>query len=300
MDRTAAHVVPVQQVAVEAFLAGAEFFQVVRGGHAGSIEEVFVLADAVRTGFGRFTLRGQAVDGHFGLVDRNRTEHTDLRAELIHDEHVRVQAEVPQMVDHPAGARFAKLFHQFSLAFGNRPVLAVRPLDPQADVTLFKSKEAARHLVPATGVHRLHVVGRLAGLAAVGGGDVVPVGGGDVIAVGAVFRLNLPVAVKGVGGRTTQHFEAFRRLVAQQVEDAGGFAQVFLQRLYIVRQAGEQETTVVFKTRQLLQVVRTVAVEGVRVAGAVRILHLDQLAGGVEGPAVERAGEHRLVAAPGA
>ena len=80
----AGHVVPLEVFAVEAFLAGAEFLQIVGGGHAGGVEEVLVLADASGASFGGFALRGDAVDRDLGTVRGDRPENADLGAELIH------------------------------------------------------------------------------------------------------------------------------------------------------------------------------------------------------------------------
>src|SRR3954451_14772641 len=60
-------------------------------------------------------------------------------------------------------------------------------------------------------------------------------------------------------------------------------------------EAAEQETAVALEPGHLGQVVGAVLVELVRVAGTRRVLDLQQLAGIVESPAVERAGISRLV-----
>ena len=156
---------------------------------------------------------------------------------------------------------------------------------------------AAALLAPGAGVHGLDLV--LAGilfLAAAGGGGVVPVHGRHVIAVGAVLGRQLPVPVKGVGRRSAQHFQPLGRLVHDHVDDLGRFAQELGQRLHVGVQAAEQEATVVLEARHLLQVVRAFLVEAVGVTGIFRILHLQQLAAVVEGPAVEGAGVGALVA----
>ena len=74
-------------------------------------------------------------------------------------------------------------------------------------------------------------------------------------------------------------------------------AEVVRQRRHVGVEAAEQEAAVVLEPRDLRQVMRAVAVEGLRVAGGLGVLHLQQLAGVVEGPAVERTGVGRLVAA---
>src|SRR4051794_26855533 len=89
-----AHVVPRRGGRPEGELAGAELLEVVRGGHPGGVEEVLVLADPVSAGLGALALGGDAVDRDLGLVRRDRLEVPDLRAELVHQVDVRVQAQV--------------------------------------------------------------------------------------------------------------------------------------------------------------------------------------------------------------
>src|SRR5205085_5042301 len=55
--------------------------------------------------------------------------------------------------------------------------------------------------------------------------------------------------------------------------------------------------TVRFEPRYFRQIVRTLRVEAVRISGAVRVLHLQELAGIVKGPAVEGAGVGGFIAA---
>ena len=69
------------------------------------------------------------------------------------------------------------------------------------------------------------------------------------------------------------------------------------QRLHVGVQAAEQEAAVALEPGDPGQVVAALLVEGFRVAGAVRVLHLQQFAAVVECPAVERASEGRLVVA---
>src|SRR5260370_42323425 len=72
---------------------------------------------------------------------------------------------------------------------------------------------------------------------------------------------------------------------------------MLLERLHIGIETTKPETAVIFETRDLRQVMRTVLVEVLRISSPLRILRLEQLAGVVEGPAVERTGVARLVAA---
>ncbi len=163
---------------------------------------------------------------------------------------------------------------------------------------MIEGVEAAALPAPVACVHGPDLV--LAGvllLAVVGGGGVVPVHGGDVVAVGAVLGLQLPVAFEGIGGGAAQHFQSIGGLVHDHVDDLGGFAQEILERRHIRVQAAEQEAAIVFKARHLFQIVRGFLVEAVGIAGAFRVLDLEQLAAVVEGPAVERAGVGGLVAA---
>ncbi|EKD98039.1 MAG: hypothetical protein ACD_23C00614G0002, partial [uncultured bacterium] len=117
-----------------------------------------------------------------------------------------------------------------------------------------------------------------------------------MVAVAAVFHLQLPVAVIDVRRIAAQHFQAFRGLVHDLVDDDLGLAQVVLQGLHIGVQAAEEETLVAFKARHFLEVVRAFLVELHRIFGGLFVLDLEQLAGVVERPAVEWAGEAALVA----
>src|SRR5215475_8646168 len=73
---------------------------------------------------------------------------------------------------------------------------------------------------------------------------------------------------------------------------------MLLKREHIGIEAAEQEAAIVFKTRDLRQVMRAVLVEICRIPSTFWILCLEQLAGVVEGPAVEGAGVGRLIATP--
>src|SRR5690606_10993408 len=193
--------------------------------------------------------------------------------------------------DHPVGLGLAVVCDQLVALFSERTVGRVQPFGPEQQVAVLEGVVAALLLVPADGIHGLGVVrGFTAGAASLGGG-IVPVGCRDVVAVGAVFSLQLPVAVIGVGRGAAQHFQAFFGLVNHHVDDLGGFAQVLFQGQYVGVQRAEEETAVVLEAGDLGQVVRAVLVELLRVAGTARVLDLEQLAGVVEGPAVERAGE---------
>ncbi|MNZ82499.1 hypothetical protein D3C78_1011970 [compost metagenome] len=164
-------------------------------------------------------------------------------------------------------------------------------------MALVEGIEAAAILGPAASAHGLHFFAGIAHLALVLGGRVVPVHGADVIAVGAVLGGQLPVAFVDVGRRAAQHFQTFRRLVDDHVDDLRRLAQVLDQRRHVRVQAAEQETAIGLETRDLGQVMGALAVEAFRIAGLGRVLHLQQLAGVVEGPAVERAGIGGTVAA---
>src|SRR5690606_2664545 len=73
--------------------------------------------------------------------------------------------------------------------------------------------------------------------------------------------------------------------------------EVFLQRGDVSIQAAEQEAAVALEARQALEVMGTVGVELLRITALLLIPCLEQLAVVAESPAVERAGEGRLVAA---
>src|SRR5690606_9118161 len=129
------------------------------------------------------------------------------------------------------------------------------------------------------------------------GGQVVPVHSAHVVAVGAVLRGQLPVAIVGVGRGGAQHFQTLLTLVDDLVNDPGALAEVFLQRGDVSIQAAEQEAAVALEARQALEVMGTVGVELLRITALLLIPSLEQLAVVAESPAVERAGEGRLVAA---
>src|SRR5690606_29353966 len=84
-------------------------------------------------------------------------------------------------------------------------------------------------------------------------------------------------------------------LVDDLVNDPGALAEVFLQRGDVSIQAAEQEAAVAFEARQALEVMGTVGVELLRITALLLIPRLEQLAVVAESPAVERAGEGRLV-----
>ena len=147
------HVVPGGDAALVAGLAGAELFQVVRRGHAADVEEVFVLTNPARTRVVAFAFGGDAVDGDFRAVDRDRPGDADLRAELVHQVHVRVQAQVARVLDHPVGASLAEVLGELVATFVQRTVLGVGPAGPEQHVALVEGIETTALLGPAAGAH---------------------------------------------------------------------------------------------------------------------------------------------------
>src|SRR5690349_15552703 len=79
---------------------------------ARGVEEVLVLADPPRARLRALPLGGDAVDGDLGLVRRDRSEVTDLGAELVHQVDVRVEAEVAAALDHELALGLAELLLQ--------------------------------------------------------------------------------------------------------------------------------------------------------------------------------------------
>ncbi|MCY1226282.1 hypothetical protein D9M72_385090 [compost metagenome] len=219
----------------------------------------------------------------------------DLRGELVHDVDIRVQAEVPRDVDHEVGHLFAVLRDELLAAVPQRAVLRVGPFLPQQQVSVVVRIETALDLAPLAGVHGLGLVGGVAGGAAGRGGRIVPVHGGDVVAVCPVLGLHLPVAVVGVGGRSAQHLESLRGLVHDRVDYLGGITQVFFEREHVRLQGTKEEAAIGLEAGHFGEVVGARFIEGLRVARVSRILHLQQLAGVLERPAVERAGESGAV-----
>ena len=291
----AGEVVPFGQGAVVAFLAGAELFEVVGGAHAGDVEEVFVLTDAHTPIFGGFAFGGEAVDGDFGFVHGDGTDHAYLGGELIHQIDVGVEAEVARLIDDRVGAGFTQLLLDPVLMLIDRAHFRVKQPGPQHHVAVFVGVEAAFALRPTVGIHRFGATGIV--ITALHGGGVVPVHGADVVAIGAVFSLQLPVAGVGVGGGAAQDLQAFRGLVDDVVDDLGGFAQMLFERLYVVTQAAEQKAFVVFKAREALEVVGAILFEVIRVGAIFLVFGFEQLTVVFERPAVERAGESAFVAA---
>jgi len=69
-----------------------------------------------------------------------------------------------------------------------------------------------------------------------------------VVAIGTVFCLQLPVAVIGVGGRTTQYFQALWGLVNEHVQDGAGVTQVLIEFHDIWVQRTKEEAAVAFES----------------------------------------------------
>jgi hypothetical protein len=296
--RAAAHVVPFDGARCVALLARAEFFEVVGRRHAAHVEEVFVLANAACARFIGLALGRDAVDRHFRSVHRQRLQHANLRAELIHQIHVRIKAQVARVLDHPVGRFAAAARGEFVASVEVRTVFGIGPARPQQHVPMFERIEAAALTTPAARIHCADLVfGRVLFFPVIGRRRVIPVHGRHVIAVRAVFRSQLPVAFIRVRRRTAQHFESVFRLVDDHVDDARRFAQIFGKRLHIGIQAAEQKAAIVFEARDFLQIMRALVIETLGITRFLRVFHLQQLAAVVEGPAVERAGERRLVAA---
>src|SRR5690554_2180894 len=184
-----AHVVPFGTLGVVALLASAELFQVIRRAHAGHVEEVFVLADALGAVFGGFTLGCPAVDGDLGLVDVDRAQHPDLGGELVHHVDVRVQAQVLGGAHDEVGLRLTHFFFQALQLVVYRAYFRVGQAGPQHHVAVLEGVEAA-FVGPALGVYCLGAAFLVVALAH--SGQVVPVHGAYVVAVGAVFGSQLP------------------------------------------------------------------------------------------------------------
>src|SRR5690554_908077 len=291
---TAREVVPLGQRPVVAFLTAAKLFQVIRRAHARDVEEVFVLTDTQTAVLGRLALGREAIDGDFALIHGNRSNHTNLRGELVHQVDIGVEAEIAGLVDDGIGTRLAELLLDPLLLLVDRAHLGVEQPGPQQHVAVLVGVEATLALGPAIGVHRLGAAGVV--VAAIHGGGIVPVHGADVVAVGAVLGPQLPVAVEGVGRGATQDLQAFRGLIDDVVDDLGGLAQILLERLDVIAQTAEQEALVVLEARHALEVMGAVLLEAIRVGTSLFVLGLEQLAVVLEGPAMEGAGEGTLVA----
>ena len=96
MGSATGHVVPATSGTVTG-LARAKLFQVIGRCHTTDVEEIFVLTDTPGTRFGALTFGGYAINGDLCLVDGNGSSNADLRTELVHQIHVRVEAEVARV-----------------------------------------------------------------------------------------------------------------------------------------------------------------------------------------------------------
>ena len=74
--------------------------------------------------------------------------HPDLRTELVHQVHVRVQAQVARVLDHPVGTGLAEVGGQLLAAFEGRAVFGVGPAGPQQQVAVVERVETTALLGP--------------------------------------------------------------------------------------------------------------------------------------------------------
>ena len=93
-------------------------------------------------------------------------------------------------------------------------------------MAILEGIEATALFGPAAGIHGADVVGLLCLFAAAGGYRIIPMQRGDVVSIGAVFALQFPIAVVQIGRGAAQDFETFGRLIYDQIDDFGGFAQM--------------------------------------------------------------------------
>ena len=116
-----------------------------------------------------------------------------------------------------------------------------------------------------------------------------------MIAVDAVFGVQLPIAPHQIGLAAAHHFQAFRRLIRQMIDERQRFSKMRFQRLHVFVEAPEDEPLVIRHARHRRQAF----------AGAFRtikpaiflFLYMGAAAGRVEAPAVEPAGDGLHVAA---
>src|SRR5699024_4457526 len=136
-----------------------------------------------------------------------------------------------------------------------------------------------------------HCAGFILGLTGVTtrrGCCIVPVGGGNVVAIGTVFCLQLPVAVIGVGGRTTQYFQALRRLVNEHVHDGAGGTQVLMECPGAWVQRTQEAAAVALQASVARQAMAATGAEVFWVSALFLLLDLKRATVIGEGPAVER------------
>src|SRR5699024_7480352 len=282
------HVIPWEGRCQVSLLTRAEFLQVIWGRHAGCVEEVLVLTDTVGTRRSGLALWCNAVDGDLGLVHRDWLKATNLGGELVHDVHVRVQAQVAGCTNHEVGALLTVQFSQFIQAVIDWAVFWVGPLAPQHQVAIREGEVAATLVAPLTSAHCAGFILGLTGVTTRRGCCIVPVGGGNVVAIGTVFCLQLPVAVLAVGGRTAQYFQALRGLVNEHVQDGTGVTQVLIEFHDIWVQRTKAEAAVAFKAWDATQVMAAIGAEVFWVSAIFLVLDLKQSTVIGEGPAVER------------
>src|SRR5699024_10355885 len=285
------HVIPWEGRCQVSLLTRAEFLQVIWGRHAGCVEEVLVLTDTVGTRRSGLALWCNAVDGDLGLVHRDWLKATNLGGELVHDVHIRVQAQVAGCTNHEVGTLLTVYFLRLIQAAIGWTVCWGGPLTRQHQVAIREGEVAATLVAPLTSAHRAGFILGLTGVTTRRGCRIVPVGGGHVVAIGTVFCLQLPVAVIGVGGRTTQYFQAVWGVVNEHVQDGAVVAEVLIEFHDIWDQGTKEEAAVAFKAWDATQVMAAIGAEVFWVSTIFLVLDLKQATVIGEGPAVERTGD---------
>src|SRR5215471_8923376 len=160
-------------------------------------------------------------------------------------------------------------------------------------MAILESVDATYALGPTIGVDRLGALVLV--VAMTHRRRVVPVHRAYVITVGAILQLELPVAVVGIGRVSAQHFDAVGGSVNDLVDHGLGAAEMVLERCDVRIEASEQETTVALEPGDLRQVVRALGVKRTRIVACFAVLHLQELAGVTERPAMERTSKAALV-----
>src|ERR1700694_1930835 len=102
--------------------------------------------------------RRDAVDRHFGLIDCERAAHAQLRTHLVHQKEGRIEAEVPQGLDHPSGLDAAMRRREFPELCIDGPGRRVGKLRPDRQMAVFERVVTALLLSHFGEVHRLYVI----------------------------------------------------------------------------------------------------------------------------------------------
>ena len=228
---------------------------VIRRRHAGRIEEVLILADALAACGVALALGRNAPCAHLGETRRNRADHAQLAGGVFGDLQIREDREVAH-IEHPVALALAVALRQNARVLIERDRRGYSEDAPVEHVAVGKAVAAARNplclllpivtVLPYRGDHvRAHFL-----LPSFQYADVGGVCRSEVIGVRTVFELELPVGLIGEGHLPGDQLQPFLALVSNEIEQLGGLAQIVRQRRHIGGQTSEQEPAIAFEARQ--------------------------------------------------